>query len=121
MPHRRLRCCSLSVPYHRPSPYLHAPHSTSHRQAMTRIQATRSRPAHSPPRLTSLVVRLVADGVEVILGAQDQAIANEGGSGEGHFVEVVGIEQFVFIAGADHERLAFLVHTKNLAVVAPGR
>src|SRR5271157_4393660 len=71
--------------------------------------------------LTAPVAGCVADGVEVILGAQDQAIPYEGWRGQRHFAEVVGAEQFVFIAGADHERPAFFVHTKDLAIVAPGR
>ena len=57
----------------------------------------------------------------MILSAQDQAITNEGWRGQRHFAEVVGIEQFVFIAGADHERPAFFVHTIDLPVVAPRR
>ena len=57
----------------------------------------------------------------MILGAQDQAIGNKGWGGQRHLAEVVGIEQFVFIASADHERSAFFVQTKNLVVVAPGR
>src|SRR5579864_6327181 len=70
---------------------------------------------------------LVANRVEMILGAQDDAVAGEGGSGERHFVEIVGAELFIFVAlialirRADHERLAFLVQTENLSVVAPGR
>src|ERR1035441_471844 len=71
--------------------------------------------------LTAPVAGCVADGVEVILGPQDQAITNEGWCGQRHFVEVVGAERFVFIAGADRERPAFFVQTKYLAVVAPGR
>ena len=64
--------------------------------------------------LTVPVAGCVADGVEVILGAQDQAIANEGWGGQRHCAEVVGIEQFEFIASADHERPASFVHTTGI-------
>src|SRR3984893_16342132 len=71
--------------------------------------------------LMSLVAASVADGVEVILGSHDQTIANEGRSCESHFLEIVGVKQFIVVAGTDHERLAFFVHTKDLVAVAPGR
>src|ERR1035438_1510864 len=57
--------------------------------------------------LTARVAGSVADGVEVILGPQDQTITNEGRRGQGHFAKVVGTDQFVFSTGADHKRAAF--------------
>src|ERR1035438_4225186 len=71
--------------------------------------------------LTARVAGSVADGVEVILGPQDQTITNEGRRGQGHFAKVVRMGQFVFFTGADHKRAAFFVHTEDLAVVTPGR
>ena len=56
----------------------------------------------------------------MILGAKDQPVANESGRGESHFFEVVGIEQFVFIAGANDVGFALFVEAEDLAVVAPG-
>src|ERR1700683_1469481 len=78
-----------------------------------------SKPLPEFGSLTAPAAERVADGVEVILGAQDQAIANEGRGGQRHLAEVVGIHQFVFIAGANPERSAFFVQTKYFVVVAP--
>jgi hypothetical protein len=95
--------------------------------ALHGVNAQAANPVPAPPKLsvqdldgTAPVARCVSDGGEVILGPQDQAISNEGWRGQRHLAEVVGAEQFVFVAGADRERPAFLVHTKDLAVVAPG-
>src|SRR5262249_53235462 len=61
-----------------------------------------------------------SDGVEVILGAENQPIANQGRRCQSHFVQVVRIQQLVFLAGTNHKCFALLVQTEDLASVAPG-
>ena len=52
--------------------------------------------------------------------AQDEALAGDGGRGHDHFVERVGVEEFVVAAGLDHVRVAVFAGDEDLAVVGPG-
>ncbi len=60
----------------------------------------------------------------MILGAQDQAIPNEGGSGQGHFVEV-NIEKLLIAVEKDAENIRALariaeIHERRLSDLEGG-
>src|SRR5262249_2952848 len=97
------RLWSLLLNAHPPRGSLR-PQSAPHYASSSSIYQARIGSCHCPgsPLLIEAGASLpVADRVEVILRAKDQAIANEGRRGQGHFTEIVGIEQVEFIAGAD--------------------
>src|SRR3954469_24199499 len=63
----------------------------------------------------------MSDSIELVLRANEQSVAGDGGAGEGELAEAVPGDLVVLVAGVDHERVAFLAEEEDLAAVGPRR
>ena len=99
------------------TPLLSNSRSSSRSPAVSfKTRAAFAIPKYGPRLLSVRVIYAVevlvlssSDGEEMALRAENQPIADQRGRGERHFLQVVRIQQLVFLAGTNHEGLALLV------------